>query len=282
MIRLCAFADEADKMVDGQIEALHRNKIGLIELRGLDGKNVSKLTEDEAREYAKKFSDAGIKVWSIGSPLGKVDISEDIDEYLKLVRHVCRLAKIFGTDKIRMFSFFCAYEHEDKVIDNLKKMVAVAKEEGVQLYHENEKEIFGDTCERVLKIMDKVEGLKFIYDPANFIEVGEDADMTLDTLHSKTDYFHIKDVIAESKTLVPAGHGNGKISELVSRISDDKVLTLEPHLKVFSGYSDIDATEMKNKFHFDTNDEAFDAAANALKKVLAEAGYKEIEGEFVR
>jgi len=282
MIRLCAFADEADKMVDGQIEALHRNKIGLIELRGLDGKNVSKLTEDEAREYAKKFSDAGIKVWSIGSPLGKVDISEDIDEYLKLVRHVCRLAKIFGTDKIRMFSFFCAYEHEDKVIDNLKKMVAVAKEEGVQLYHENEKEIFGDTCERVLKIMDKVEGLKFIYDPANFIEVGEDADMTLDTLHSKTDYFHIKDVIAESKTLVPAGHGNGKISELVSRISDDKVLTLEPHLKVFSGYSDIDATEMKNKFHFDTNDEAFDAAANALKKVLAEAGYKEIEGGFVR
>lgn len=282
MIRLCAFADEADKMVDGQIEALHRNKIGLIELRGLDGKNVSKLTEDEAREYAKKFSDAGIKVWSIGSPLGKVDISEEIDEYLKLVRHVCRLAKIFGTDKIRMFSFFCAYEHEDKVIDNLKKMVAVAKEEGVELYHENEKEIFGDTCERVLKIMDKVEGLKFIYDPANFIEVGEDADMTLDTLHSKTDYFHIKDVISESKTLVPAGHGNGKISELVSRISDDKVLTLEPHLKVFSGYSDIDATEMKNKFHFDTNDEAFDAAANALKKVLAEAGYKEIEGGFVR
>ena len=48
MIRLCAFADEADKMVDGQIAALKRNNIGLIELRGLDGVNIGKLSEDEA------------------------------------------------------------------------------------------------------------------------------------------------------------------------------------------------------------------------------------------
>ncbi len=284
MIRLCAFADESDKMVDGQIAALKRNEIDLIELRGLDGKNVSKLTEDEAKEYAKRFDEAGIKVWSIGSPLGKVNISEDFGEYSKLVRHVCRLAKIFGTDKIRMFSFRESYESEEKVMENLRGMVAIAKEEGVSMYHENEKAIFGDTCERVLKIMDKVEGLKFIYDPANFLEVGEKADTTLDTLHSKTDYFHIKDVIAESGTLVPAGHGDGKIFELIARITDDKVLTLEPHLKVFEGFNEIDGTEMKNKFHFASNEEAFDAAVNALKDVLCKAGYKydEAKGGYVK
>lgn len=276
MIRLCAFADESDKMVDGQIAALKRNNIDLIELRGLDGTNVSKLTEDEARVYAKKFDEAGIKVWSIGSPLGKVNITEDFLEYSKLVRHVCKLARIFGTDKIRMFSFRESYESEAKVMENLRGMVAIAKEEGVQMYHENEKAIYGDTCERVLKIMDKVEGLRFIYDPANFLEVGEDADMTLDTLHSKTDYFHIKDVIAETKTLVPAGHGDGKISELVARIdpTDDKVLTIEPHLKVFEGFAEIDGTQMKNKFHFTSNEEAFDAAVSAIKQVLCDAGYK--------
>jgi len=284
MIRLCAFADEADKMVDGQIKALKKNGIEYIELRGLDGTNVSKLTEDEARAYAKKFSDAGIKVWSIGSPLGKVKITEDFCEYSKLVRHVCRLAKIFGTDKIRMFSFKEAYESVDKVMENLRGMVAIAKEEGVELYHENEKAIYGDTCERVLEIMDKVDGLKFVYDPANFLEVGESADVTLDALHAKTDYFHIKDVIAETKTLVPAGYGDGKISELVSRIdpADDKVLTIEPHLKVFEGFSDIDDTQMKNKFHFTSNEEAFDAAVNAIKKVLCEAGYKENNGGFTK
>ena len=64
MIRLCAFADEADKMVDGQIAALKRNNIGLIELRGLDGVNIGKLSEDEAREYAKKFKKNVIQVLS--------------------------------------------------------------------------------------------------------------------------------------------------------------------------------------------------------------------------
>lgn len=284
MIRLCAFADEADSNVDGQIAALKRNGIGLIELRGLDGTNVSALTEEQAREYAKRFADAGIKVWSIGSPLGKVKISEDFEEYSVLVRHVCRLARIFGTDKIRMFSFFEAYESEDKVIDNLRRMVAIAKEEGVCLYHENEKEIFGDTCERVLKLAENVEGLRLIYDPANYLEVSENPDMTLEMLHARTDYFHIKDVISATGELVPAGYGDGRIGDIVARIdaNDDKVLTIEPHLKVFEGFSDIDSTVMKNKFHFDDNNAAFDAAVAAIKTVLAKVGYTECEGGFTK
>ena len=112
--------------------------------------------------------------------------------------------------------------------------------------------------------------------------IGEDADMTLDALHGKTDYFHIKDVIAETKQIVPAGYGDGKIDELVSRITDDKVLTLEPHLKMFIGYASFDTEEMKNKFSFKDNNEAFDAAVNALKAVLAAEGYKETDGGFTK
>ena len=276
MIRLCAFADESDKMVEGQIKALKRNGIDLIELRGLDGTNIAKITEDEARAYAKQFEDAGIKVWSIGSPLGKVRITADLEEHMAEVRHVCRLAKIFGTDKIRMFSFRHAYESREQVMSYLRAMIEIAKEEGVELYHENEKAIYGDTLERVLDIMNEIDGLKYIYDPANYLEVGEKADDTLDALHATTDYFHIKDVIAESGTLVPAGCGDGKIDELIARIdpADDKVMTLEPHLKVFEGFSEIDGTEMKNKYEFDSNEAAFDAAVNALKGLLADAGYK--------
>ena len=276
MIRLCAFADESDKMVEGQIKALKRNGIDRIELRGLDGTNIAKITEDEARAYAKQFEDAGIKVWSIGSPLGKVRITADFEEHMAEVRHVCRLAKIFGTDKIRMFSFRHAYEAREQVMSYLRAMIDIAKEEGVELYHENEKAIYGDTLERVLDIMNEIDGLKYIYDPANYLEVGEKADDTLGALHAKTDYFHIKDVIAETGTLVPAGCGDGKIDELIARIdpADDKVMTLEPHLKVFEGFAEIDGTEMKNKYHFESNEAAFDAAVNALKGLLADAGYK--------
>ena len=282
MIRLCAFADEAAVSLDGQIEALKKNGIEYVELRGVDGTNVSKLSEEEAEGYAKRLADAGIKVWSIGSPIGKIKLSGDIEGHMETLRHTCRLAKIFGTEKIRMFSFYEAYENEERVYELLRRMIEVADEEGVKLYHENEKAIFGDTAERVIKIMENVEGLYYVYDPANFLEVGEDSRKTLDDLHASTDYFHIKDVIAETHQLVPAGYGDGRIGELVARIKDDKVLSIEPHLKVFEGYSDFDATEMNNKFHYGSNAEAFDAAVAAIKNVLVEQGYKEINGGFVR
>lgn len=277
MIKLCAFADEADSALEGQIAALKRNGIEYIELRGINGTNISKITCEQAEVYAKQLSDAGIKVWSIGSPIGKIKIDGDLDAHKENLRHVCRLAKIFGTEKIRMFSFFEAYDCEEKVFSELSEMVKIAEEEGVGLYHENEKKIYGDTLERVLRIMENVKGLKFIYDPANFLEVGEDPQATLDALHSKVDYFHIKDVISSTVELVPAGYGDGRIGELVARIPADvdRVLTLEPHLAVFDGYSQIDEKKMKNKFKFSSNNEAFDAAVSALKKVLCEQGYKE-------
>ena len=39
-IRLCAFADEASQSVEGQISALHRNGIELLEVRGINGVNI--------------------------------------------------------------------------------------------------------------------------------------------------------------------------------------------------------------------------------------------------
>lgn len=276
MIKLAAFADEADKSLEGQIAALKRNGLEYVELRGIYDKNILDVTLEEAKEYAKTLSDAGIKVWSIGSPIGKIKLNEYNDEYKEKVRHVARLARIFGTDKIRAFSFYEAYGRDEEVFAALNEMQSIAESEGACLYHENERKIFGDTAEGVLKIMENVKGMKYVYDPANFIIIDEAADKTLDALHSKTDYFHIKDVIAESGTLVPAGCGDGKIDELIARISpeDDKVMTLEPHLKVFEGFAEIDGTEMKNKYHFDSNETAFDAAVNALKGLLDNAGYK--------
>ena len=60
----------------------------------------------------------------------------------------------------------------------------------------------------------------------------------------------------------------------------DTVLTLEPHLAVFDAYASIDNSEMKHKFHFTSNNEAFDCAVKAIKEILVKAGYKEVTGGF--
>lgn len=283
MIKLSAFADESDKTLKGQIAALKRNNISYIELRWIADKNVANLTVEEANAYAEEFEKEGIKVWAIGSPIGKIKLSEDFEAHKKRLRHVCKLAKIFGTDKIRMFSFFETEDQAEEVYARLSEMVSIATEENVVLYHENEKFIFGDKVDKILGIMKNVQGLKYIYDPANYIEVGEDMDKALDTLHQKTDYFHIKDVIRETGELVPAGHGDGKIIELIKRIGDTNVvLSVEPHLAIFDAFAYVDGTKMKNKYKFNSNVEAFDAAVSALKKLLIEAGYKECGDGFMK
>ena len=189
MIKLCAFADEASSCFKEQIEALKRNGISYIELRGLDGKNVSALTLKEAKSYAEQLKEAGITVWSVGSPLGKVNLADDFEAYKEKVRHVCALANVFETKRIRMFSFFEAYEQRELVISRLKEMVEIGKEYGVYMCHENEKAIYGDTLARVEELLDAVPGLQFVYDPANFLEVGEDINATLARLHGRANYY---------------------------------------------------------------------------------------------
>ena len=268
MIELCAFSDEAGKSLKEQIAALKRNGINKTELRSVDGVNILKISVEEAKEIERELSENGISVFSIGSPLGKVDIDSDLDLYLENeCRHIFTLANIFKTDKVRMFSFYNAYDKEERVFEYVGKMCRLAAEYGVSLYHENEKDIYGDTRERIEKLFLNVPELKMVYDPANFILCGETAESTL-PLVGLAGYLHIKDAIMESGEIVPAGEGDGKISELIKNVSGDLTATLEPHLKVFDGYASVDAHELKNKFSFKDNNEAFDAAVNAFKKII--------------
>ena len=282
MIRLSAFSDEAGAELSCQIAALKRNNISLTELRSVGGKNVKALTLDEAREISRELRENGIELSALGSPMGKVDIDVDLDEYLEEVKHMCELAVIFGTSRIRMFSFHNAYDKKEKVFEYLRAMVKVAEGYGITLCHENEKKIYGDTTERVLELYENVEGLKLIYDFANYLQCDQMPEENMDVLYPITEYFHIKDVVHATGELVPAGYGDGRIGMLIRRLDRDAIFTIEPHLKVFDGYGDIDGEEMKHRFHFTNGEEAFDFAVEAIKKLILENGYKEVDGGYER
>lgn len=284
MIKLCAFADEYNDNLDKQIEGLKLNNIDYIELRTVNGTNVADLTDKQAIDTYEKLSKSNIKVWSIGSPLGKVDIDCNFDEYKKVIERVCVIANIMHCDKVRMFSFFNAYDKKDKVFSYLQEMVNIGKKYNVLMCHENEKDVFGDSVDRVLEIQANVKGLKYVYDPANFVQCKQDSDYAIEKLFDSITYFHIKDVIASSEQLVPAGYGDGKIEKFLSKIdkNSDVVLTLEPHLAEFQAYKKIDTTVMKHKFNFNSHEEAFNFAAKSLKEILLKIGYKEKDNCFIK
>lgn len=283
MIKLCAFADEASNDLQGQIEALKSNNIELLELRSIDGKNVLDFTNEDCAKYKKMLDENGIKVWSIGSPIGKVEIDSNFDEYLEKYERILDVAEFFDAKNIRGFSFYNAYGKGEEVIKRVTVFYQMAKDKDIDFCHENEKDIYGDTLERVLEIKDNVSGLKLIYDPANYLQCKQNATECLDKTIDRTKYFHIKDVDVKTDEVVPAGYGDGDIIGLVNKVKnrEEVVFTLEPHLRVFPGYSSIDNTEMKNKFVFKNNTDSFNCAVKSIKEILVKCGLKEVKGGFV-
>ena len=68
---LSAFADEAGTTLAEQIAALKRNGIDYIEPRNINGKPILTLTDDELKAVKTELDKNGIKVNSLGSPIGK-------------------------------------------------------------------------------------------------------------------------------------------------------------------------------------------------------------------
>ena len=97
MIKLCAFADEYGKQITDQIEGLTLNNIHFVETRNVDGKNIADITDEEAENCYKRLVAAGISVWSLGSPMGKVDIDCDFEEYKVKRVIVCVTSQTFCT-----------------------------------------------------------------------------------------------------------------------------------------------------------------------------------------
>ncbi|MBE6659088.1 MAG: sugar phosphate isomerase/epimerase, partial [Ruminococcaceae bacterium] len=84
---LSAFADEYAPEIDRQIEGLKANGIEYMEIRGVDGTNISDITLDKAEEVHAKLKAAGIGVSSIGSPIGKIKLTDDFEAHLDKLRH---------------------------------------------------------------------------------------------------------------------------------------------------------------------------------------------------
>jgi sugar phosphate isomerase/epimerase len=271
MIRLCAFSDEYGSSLDAQIEGLKKNGISLMEIRNVDGVNIAKMTEEMAADYAARLKEAGISVWSIGSPLGKVDINEDFEAYKKVVHHVCKLANIFGAKRIRMFSFYNAFEVPELVVERLKEMVAIGDQYGVEMCHENEKKIYGDVISRVEYLRDNVPGMKFVYDPANFLQCDQNCGEALDALLECTSYFHIKDAFAAG-AIVPPHCGEAKIREILTAHSclakNDFFVSLEPHLQTFSGLNALTHSTFENPYKYESQQAAFADAVLQFRKGL--------------
>lgn len=277
--KFAAFADESSPILSGQIDALKRNGFDYLEIRNINGKNISDLTLSEAKEIAAQLADQGLSVKSLGSPIGKIPVDGDYAAHLDLYKHTLDLAGVFGADKIRLFSFYIPKGMDpavcrDTVLRRMDDFVVLAKPHGVTACHENEKGIYGDIAVRCLDLHRNVPGLAAVFDPANFIQCGQDTLEGWEMLCDYVNYMHIKDALPDGR-VVPPGEGIGYVPVLLEKFAAQggKLLSLEPHLSDFVGLKALEREgeeSIVGALSFESNEAAFDHAAKALKKLLGQ------------
>ncbi len=266
---LSGFADEISPDLDEQLAVLSGESISHLELRSVWSTNVADLDDGQVARLRRQLGESGVRVSAIGSPIGKIGIDAPFEPELDRLRRVADIAGELGTSLVRVFSFFIPPGHDPEgyrtqVIDRMAALAALAAERGLVLAHENEKEIYGDRPERCADIIATVgsPALRATFDAANFVQCGvrphSDA---YELLRPYLSYVQIKDALAATGEVVPAGQGDGEVRETLSALRDSGFagyLSLEPHLVLagrFGGFSGADG---------------FRLAARSLKDLLTD------------
>jgi sugar phosphate isomerase/epimerase len=248
---LTGFADEISPELEEQLETLGEESIGYMELRSIWNTNVLDLTDDELDRVKSAVAQRGIGISSIGSPIGKVPVTEPFGPHLERFRRALHVADVMETPYIRVFSFFIPEGHEpgnyrEEVLDRMGIMAGEAEDSGVTLLHENEKQIYGDVPSRCLDILAGVDSpaLRAAWDAANFVQCGvRPYKEGYASLRPYVEYVHVKDALSGSDRVVPAGEGDGQLPETLSALRAsgfDGFFSLEPHLAsagTYSGFS---------------------------------------------
>lgn len=241
MWTLSGFADEIDDDLERQCSLLDQLGIRFIEFRSAWGVNVLDLDDEQVARARDILWAHGIQASSIGSPIGKVNITDDFDAHLARMDRAVWVAQQLRAPFIRVFSFFLTADqrpedHRDEVIRRMTALTQRAEAGGVVLLHENEKGIFGDIPERVLDLVTSVNSpsLRLAWDAANYVQVGVvPFPEAYEQLRPYTDYIQIKDAKLDTGEVVVAGAGDGRVPDTVRALAADGFdgfFSMEPHL----------------------------------------------------
>lgn len=165
MWTLSGFADEIDDDFTTQCEVAAGLGLTYLEVRSAWGTNILDLSDEQLDTVQQILRAHGLQVSSIGSPIGKIMITDDFEPHLVRMQHAADVARRLSAPYIRLFSFFIPEgedpdDHRDEVLRRMRALAAVAEEAGVIAVHENEKDIYGDIPRRCLDIVTRVDSPK--------------------------------------------------------------------------------------------------------------------------
>ncbi len=239
-------SDEAGQAIDTQIKAHQELGWNHLELRLVDGVNLTQLPDEKFEEVFAKVTDAGMKVSCFASAIANwarpitCDPKIDIDD---LRRAIVRMHR-FGTRFIRVMSYPNDPNHpldEDEwrreAISRMKTLARIAEDGGIVLVHENCSGWGGLSAENSNILLGEVNSpaLKVVFDTGNPVTYGQDAWDYYQKVYDSIVYVHIKDVkrINGEDHYCFCGEGDGCVRRIVGDLlakGYDGGFSIEPHL----------------------------------------------------
>jgi sugar phosphate isomerase/epimerase len=258
MWTLSGFVDEISDDFTEQCKVASDLGLRYVEVRTAWGTNILDLDDGQLDTLRETLAEYGLKVSSIGSPIGKISIDDEFPPHLERMQHALEVAKMLEAPYIRLFSFFIPEgtdpdSRRGEVLSRMNALAEAAADFDVILAHENEKDIYGDIPRRCLDIVTSVSSpkLQLAWDPANFVQVGvRPFTEGYAMLRPHVSTIQIKDALLADGTVVVAGAGDGEVVETIRALRADGFdgfFSLEPHLGEYTAYGALSGPELFTK-----------------------------------
>ena len=241
---LAAIADEISPDLDEALGHMVGEGVTAAEIRSIAKKNVVHLDDGEVRQAVATLRARGCRVSGIASPIGKSPLADARSFEEESLRRALAVAAAFGTDRIRIFSYYPAKDTPPErlpsfgpeVLERLARLTEMAGAAGVTLLLENEVDLWGDIPERCRFLLAGIASphLRMAWDPANFYRSGITAPFGQGwaLCGEYVSCAHVKDCDAQRRHC-PAGEGVGQWPELLEALgtAGGVPLVLEPHMQ---------------------------------------------------
>lgn len=266
---VCFITDEFSHNLDEALAFGREFGVRQVEIRAIDKKYCFLHEAAKLREIRGKLDDAGVRVALLSTPIMKcvapgfkvapdaegeialahpgfpIPRAEQFPRSVEFMNRASEAAKILGTDKIRVFSFWRVanpLEIHGLILEKLEEVAAIARKEGMTLCIENEAACNLATCAETSAVLAKVPAnVGMLWDPRNGAIKGEtaypDGYKLLDK--QKIHHMHLKDFQTDAQTgqhkTVAVGDGVLPYPEIFKALAKDGyrgALSMETHFSL--------------------------------------------------
>jgi sugar phosphate isomerase/epimerase len=262
-MRLSVITDEISMDFAHALEVMKQYNCTGAELRSLWDINIADLSQEQL-DWARKLLDkSGLECCCIASPLYKCELpgsgsgelgrthqakERGPEDQMDLLKHCAKVAKMFGTKNIRIFSYWrrgsLTPEIADAIEAGLSDAVKFAEDNDVVLLMENEHACYLGTGVETAEFLGRFNSpaLRSVWDPGNAFFAGENPFPDgYEAIRNYVAHVHVKDaelLASGKKRFLVVGDGEIDYKAQFDALKADGYtgyISLETHYRPFAG-----------------------------------------------